>query len=404
MRSELEPTVGVYVEAPTLALSRAFGSLVAAEFALAKLPAVVLDAPSPAVAERSAREKDLRTLVRITLTAENTRIVARGDVLRTWVNFWAGALPTRSGAAAALAATVEADLQAMTLASSNSSLAPSTAPLKLGLAALAKLSAAPAAIAVGDLDGDKRAEVVVLTDDELLVLSADGRTLALSDLRTLPASARPTRESFGAIGLQPGRIGWLSGRRAHGETLSYAAGGLKATGTTDELAIDGVSVRLVPGINAFAAEAVWFGKRVTLPALLTSTNSRAGVSLFLFANGTAAITRGTPPTAVFSEAPSAAVVADVDGDGIAELIATSTRFFPEGEEVTVTPIAIVEAIAARGGALREGAVVWSGTTSRGRVLSIAAGDLDGDGADEVVLGVWLNDGTGELLVARRVAQ
>ncbi|MBS1152281.1 MAG: repeat domain protein [Myxococcaceae bacterium] len=383
-RATPEAPVAIHVEAPTPALARAFASLLAAELAARKLSPVVLEAPSPAVAERLARERDLRSLVRVSLAAENTRLVARGDVLPTWVNFWAGSTPTRSGPAAAVAATVDADLQAMTLV-------------------LARLAAPPAAIAVADLDGDKRGEIVVLTDDELLVLAADGKTIARADLRSLPPAARPTRESFGAISLQPGRIAWLSGRRAHGEALTFAAGALKSAGPIDELALDGVTVKAVPGINAFAAEASWFGKPVTLPAPLTTTNSRGGSSLFLFANGTGAITRGVPPVAVFSGAPSAAVIADLDGDGSFELLATSARSFPDGDEVKVLPIAAVEALAARAGSLSEGTPVWSGTTPRGRVLCAAAGDLDGDGAEEVVLGSWLADGTGELHLARRIA-
>ena len=402
-RATPEAPTAIFVEAPTAALARAFGSLLAAELAARKLSPVVLDAPSAVAAERIAREKDFRSLVRVTIAAENTRIVARGDVLQTWVNFWAGSAPTRSGPATALAATVDADLQAMTLASVTASAVPSTAPLKLALGVLARLAAPPAAIAIADLDGDKHAEIAVLTDDEVIVLAADGRTIARYDLRGLPASNRPTRESFGALWLQPGRLSWISGRRAHAETLAFNAGTLKAAGPVDELSLDGVGVRLVAGLNAFAAEASWFGKPLTLPAPLTATNTRAGVCLFLFANGTGAVTRGAPPTSVFSGAPSAAVIADVDGDGIPELVATSAHFFPDGDEIRVIPIAAVEAIAARAGSLAEGTPVWSGSTPRGRVLVAAAGDLDGDGAEEVVLGSWLADGTGELHVARRIA-
>jgi hypothetical protein len=402
-RAELEAPVAVHVEAVNPALARAFGSLLAAEFSKKQLSPVVLDAASPVIAERIAREKDLRTLVRVTLAAENTRIVARGDVVHTWVNFWAGSAPTRSGPATALAATVEADLQAMTLASAAPSVVPTSAPLKLALGVLAKLSAPPAAIAIADLDGDKRAEIAVLTDDEVLVLAADGRTIARADLRGMAPAARPTRESFGAVSLQTGRLSWISGRYAHGETLAFAAGTLKSSGPVDEVALDGITVRLIPGLNSFAAEAGWFGKPVTLPAPLTATHSRGGISLFLFANGTGAITRGVPPTALFSAAPSAAVLADVDGDGAPEVVATSARFFPDGDEVRVIPVAAVEAVNARSGVLSEAAASWSGATPRGRVLSSAAGDLDGDGAEEVVLGSWLADGSGELHVARRVA-
>ena len=398
-----EPPMAIYVEGPTPALSRAFGSLLAAELATRKLSPVVLEAPSASAAEHAAREKDFRSLVRVTLAAENTRIVARGDVLHTWVNFWAGLAPTRSGKATALASTVDADLQAMTMASSPSSVVPASTPLKLGLGVLTKLSSPPAAIAVGDLDGDKRAEIVVLTDDDLLVFFADGRPLARYDLRGLPVSNRPTREPFGAVSITLGQIAWLSGRRAHGETLKFTGGSFAKNGTvTDEVALDGVSVRLVPGLNAFAAEAGWFGKSVLLPALLTTTNTRVGVALFLFANGTGSITRGLVPTTFFSGAPSAAVIADLDGDGTPELLVTSARFFPDGDELKVLSIAAVEGIAARSGSLAEATAVWSGPTPRGRVLSSAAGDLDGDGADEVVLGSWLKDGTGEVYLAKRL--
>ncbi len=40
-----------------------------------------------------------------------------------------------------------------------------------------------------------------------------------------------------------------------------------------------------------------------LGVALTTTNTRGGVSLFLFANGTGAVTRGVPPTALFRSIP-----------------------------------------------------------------------------------------------------
>lgn len=404
-RTAPEAPVAVWVEAPTPVLARAFASVLSAQLGVRKWSAVVLEAPNAAAAERSARERDLRTLIRVTLSAENTRLVARGDVLHTWVNFWAGATPTRTGGpAAALAATVDADAAAMTLASAVvPNVTSAAAPLRLTLGLLARLPAPAAAIAIGDLDGDKRPEIVVLTDDELLAFSPDGRSLARYDLRSLPPASRPGREPFGALSIQAGKVVWLSGRRAHGEALAIAGGVAKATGPADEAALDGVTVRLVPGINAFAAEANWFGKPVALPAPLTATNTRAGLTLFLFANGTGAITRGVPPSTVFSQAPSAAVLADLDGDGIIELLSTSARFFPDSDEVRVLPAAAVEAIAARAGSLGEATPVWSGATPRGRILAAAAGDLDGDGAEDVVLGAWLPDGTGELWVAKRSA-
>lgn len=400
-----EAPVAVHVEAPTPAMARAFNTLLSAELAARKLSPVALDAPSAAAAERLAREKDLRSLVRVTLTAENTRVVARGDLLPTWVNFWAGAAPTRAaGGAAALASTVDADAAALALAAIVGPATTAAAPLKVVLSPLAKLAAVPAALAIGDLDGDQKPEIGVLTDDELLIFAPDGRPLSRFDLRGLTPSSRPGREPFGALALSAAKVGFVSARRAHGELLGWSAAGFgRSAGQTDEVALDGVGVRLVPGLNAFAAEAQWFGKPVVLPAPLTTTNTRAGVSLFLFANGTGALSRGVPPAATFTQAPSAAVVADLDGDGTPELFASSARFFPDGDEVRVLPVAAVEAAAARGGGLSEVPAAWAGLTPRGRVVASAVGDLDGDGADDVVLGVWLADGTGELHVARKAA-
>ena len=389
-RIPLEPPVAIQVDAPTPALARAVASLISAELSRRKLSPVVLEA-NAVTAEKLAREKDLRTLLRVSVTAENARLAARGDVLSTWVNFWAGASATRSGPATAISAIVDADVQAMTLAAAAAPASPS-APLKLALGVLAKLPAVPAAIAVGDLDGDKRAEVAVLMDDELLVLSAEGKPVARYDLRSLPPSTRPTREPFGGISILNARLTYISGRRAHGETLALQGGTLKPVAVADEVALDGLTVRLVPGLNAFAAEAVWFGKPLTLPALLTATSTRGGVTLFLFSNGTGSVTRGTPPGNTFFPASSAAVLADLDGDQTPELVTTSSRFLADADEVRVVPAERADATP-----------VFSSPTPRGRVLAIAAGDLDGDGTEEVVLGSWLADGTGELLVARKVA-
>jgi len=400
-RIPLEAPVAIQVDAPTPALGRAVASLISAELSRRRLSPVVLDA-NAVTAERLAREKDLRSLLRVSVTAENARLAARGDVLPTWVNFWAGAAPTRSGPAAAIAASVDADVQAMTLAATVAAGSPS-APLKLGLGVLAKLPGVPAAIAVGDLDGDKRPEIAVLMDDELLVLSSEGKPIARYDLRSLAVALRPTREPFGAVSILTGRLTYVSGRRAHGETLTLQGGSLKPVAVSDDVTLDAITVRLVPGLNAFAAEASWFGKPLSLPALLTTTSTRAGLSLFLFANGSGSITRGTPPAAAFTSAPSAAVLADLDGDQSPELVTTSSRFFVDGDDVRVVPVAAAEAIAARSGSLADATPVFSGATPRGRVLAIAAADLDGDGTEEVVLGAWLADGTGELLLARRVA-
>ena len=66
------------------------------------------------------------------------------------------------------------------------------------------------------------------------------------------------------------------------------------------------------------------------------------------------------------------------------------------------PLAQLQALQARGGSTVEATALWQGATPRGRAIVALGADLDGDKAEEIVVGVWLPDGTGELLVVRAV--
>src|SRR2546428_241954 len=83
-----------------------------------------------------------------------------------------------------------ADAHALALASASVLVTPNVTPntpeqkpFKLmGPITWAKLPALPAAIAAGDLDGDGKKELAVLTDDEVLLFSADGKLFSRRDL------------------------------------------------------------------------------------------------------------------------------------------------------------------------------------------------------------------------------
>ncbi|MBL8955299.1 MAG: hypothetical protein JNK82_31285, partial [Myxococcaceae bacterium] len=79
---------------------------------------------------------------------------------------------------------------------------------------------------------------------------------------------------------------------------------------------------------------------------------------------------------------------------------SSPRDAADGDEVKALTLSAAHARQARGGSIGEAAPLWAGATPRGRVLTALGADLDGDKNEEVILGVWLNDGTGELLVMR----
>jgi hypothetical protein len=391
-----EAPVGVYVEGLTAPAARAFATLVMGKLAGEHKAPLSVDARSASDAEAVARSHGARSLVRLTLALEGTRLVARGDGLSTWVNFWAGQTPTRAGPATALVAASDADLEALTLAGGN---APPTS-MELKAAVLTRLPGPPAALALGDLDGDRKAEVVVLVNEEVLVFSADGRALGRYDLSAAPLAARPTREPFGALAVlaSPPRVVAWSARRARPEVLLWKDG-LRAQGVSDEVPLN-PSVRLDPGFNRFAAE-VSFGKtKVALGAPAQAIGTRGGVTLALFSDNSGALFRGSPSPARFSGVGVGSVLVDVDGDGVPEVLASTPRLLGDTDELRLFSLGSLESVQARGGTLGEASTLWQGPM-RGRAIVAASGELDGEPGDEAVVGSWLSDGTGELLLLRR---
>jgi hypothetical protein len=386
-----EPPVAVFVEGAPPVLVRAFASALSSELATRRRAPTVLEVTSATDAEAQARAHDLRTLLRLSIQLEAGKLTARGDAIHTWVNFWSGAESSRSGPATALFASVDADPQALALAAATPPQTPAAGPLKLALTSLARLPSVPLALAVGDVDGDGKSEIAVLLDDGLVVLDADGRVRWRSDLKDLPPAASPPREPFGAVAVlvSPPRIALASGRHARGEVLTVKGSELKGVAAEHPVAVDGVPVRVAPGLNVFE-------KVAGSPAPFTALSVRSGVRLTVFPDGTASLWRGAEAGRL-NGAGAASTLADLDGDGTPEVFLSSTRFFPDGDPLRVVSLASAEAQQPGPSAL------WEGSTPRGRALVATAADLDGDRSEEVLLGVWLSDGTGELLVARRIA-
>jgi hypothetical protein len=389
----------VYVEGAPAPLPRALASLLAARLAEAKLDALAIDAPNPSLAERSAREAGVVSLLRLTVSLEGTHLLVRGDALGTRRNFWSGELPVRTGPAAAIALAFDADAEVQTLAGTNAASA-APVPLELRVSSIVKGPGVPAALAVGDLDGDKKGELVVLAQDRLLVFSSEGRLLAKAEL-VAPLSSRPAREPFGLVSLSTGRVLVWSGRRERPEAFSYAHGALRSMGVVDAFLLDALALRLEPSFNRAAADVLWASKAVTLPLPPQSVSAVGPLTLFTFADGSGALARGLAPTSRVLGVGSGSVLADLDGDGTPEVLVTSARSFGDADELRVFSLAAFEALQGRGGLVAEGSALLQ-LGLKGRAVVAAAGDLDGDGADEVVLGLWGADGTGELVLLKRV--
>lgn len=380
-----EPPLALAVEGHDAALARGLASLVAAHLARAQLSPVVLDAPL-ANAETLARARDLRSLARVHLVATGGALVAQGDLVSTWVNFWSGRAPARTGNATTLLARSEAG--AVTPVAEPTA----RAPLALVATTVAALPHPPAAVALGDLDGDGQPELVALAGDVVFRFRGTGEPLGRT---ALPESLapRPSREPFGALVVQNGRLRVLSAKRALGAELDAKG---TVLGTLESLTLDGLTLKLVPGLAAFAPA---LGK-LTLNEPAVAVSTRLGATLAVGPSGAGALTRTGWPTQRFTGAGAASCLADVDGDGAPELVTTSPLVWPKDDEVRVLDETVALATQEKSGALGDAVVRAKAPLPPGRAIVAASGDLDHDGADEVLLGVWNADGTGALVLVR----
>lgn len=393
-----EAPVGVYVEGNVAPLSRALATVVMAKLAQAKQAPVPVLAKDAGEAEQVARQLGAGSLLRLTVALEAPKLVVRGDALSTWVNFWSGRTPTRTGPGAAFAVSVDADLEALTFAG-----APAVAtgrPLELQVGVLARLAAWPGALAVADLDGDKKAEVLVLVDEGLVLLAADGTVRGRVDLSSGPA-LRPTREPWGLLDVVGSRVLVHSSRREKPERFAWTKDGWRSEGLVEAVTLASLVLTPRPGFTSYAGEFTWAGKALASGAPVQQVSLFGPMALMVTPEGGAQVLRGhalgTRVTGV-----GASVLSDLDADGTPEVLLTGAKTVGDVDEVRVVTLGTFEAAQARSGAASELTAAWQRKLD-GRAVVAASGDLDGDGADEVVLATWRSDGASELLVVRRVA-
>ncbi|MGV3625339.1 MAG: VCBS repeat-containing protein [Archangium sp.] len=394
-----EAPVGVYVEGANAPVNRAVGSLVMARLAEQRQAPVPVAARDATEAEKLAREQGLGSLVRLTVALEAPKLVVRGDALSTHVNFWSGVTPTRTGPAVALLASVDADLEALTMAGTAPTPQPAR-PLEVLPGVLARTAQVPAALTVFDVDGDHRGEVIALVGETIFTWSGDGKLRSRSEL-TGASSTRPTRDAFGFLAVNGGRLTAWSSRRDKPETFTWLREGWRSAGPADAL-IDGtVTLTPRPGLASFQSEFLWAGKNVKWPEALSQVSQMGSLLLGVSPNGSASVARGQAPGAQVSGVGSGSTLVDFDGDGSPELVVTTARSTGELDEMRVVSLGAFESAQARGGSVNEAPAAWQ-RKLEGRAVTATRGDLDGDGAEEAVLGVWREDGTGELVVLRRV--
>jgi hypothetical protein len=408
-----EGPLAVHVSSPSPVLSRALATLVAAELSRRGLGGMVVEAPDAVIAEARARDLGARALARVNAGLEKGALAARGDLLGTWVNFWSGRSPMRPPQpAAVLEATAEADAHALALLAApvtapitnpvatgnggNGTTPPAPAKVQIASAVLAKLPSTVAALAAGDLDRDGVDEVVAVTEDEVVVVGADGRVLARHDVRALPVASAGVRDPIAAAAVVQGQVVYFHARRAKGEVLAYGGGALRVVREIEEvpLARGLLSGKWVPGENLVSVDPRRWNAPGPFHSLAVFEGSRVD-AVAVLPGGVGAWVRGFPGAGsgeILMGIGAGTALFDVDGDGSPELATTSAAYAPELDEVRIY-------VDGPWGAPPK----WQLPVARGRVMAATAAHLERERAQQLVLAVWLPDGTSELVVVRRVA-
>ena len=378
--------VALQVRAESPELAGAFATLLAAKLSAAGKGAFIVEGGD---GEGFARAHGARTLARVSLLLTGAELVARVEVLGTWVNFWSGKTPTRPPSPAAVL-TVEVAADAAFLSWAGVVHAPSEKlprfvldPMPLWVS-----GSAPAALGTVDLEGDGRVEVIVLTEEALEVIGGDGKLRARRTLGGLPRARQPSREACGmvAAGGTPLRIGYVDGKHEHGEWLEVdvAAGQLRPVssakgipcgpsgrGQVGTLNAGTNTLRVVPG-GAEVVTCAGYERGATSSALLVDAEGRASWD-------------GKP----VADVGAGSALVELAGRGRPMLVTSAAGYAPPSDGLRVF---------ADSGAV----AVDLGISIPGAVMEIVGADLDGDGEPELILGVWTVGGGGELRVVRRV--
>ncbi len=410
-----EASVGVAVSSPGAPeLARAAQTALVAQLSRMGFKAALPLASGPEAAEAEARARGLDWLLRLAARVDGAELSLGGDAVPTWVNLWAGADPVRARGGGPVAARAPADADVLALARRSAAQGPAVAT-HFSLRPLARLAERVVAVAVGDLDGDGRADIALQLPTAVVVLREDGQRIARREQAALARAARPPREPAGAVAMPvdcgPAAGGEGSPRRetrclasysfalAKGELLRLEDGELKPVQSLDAPALAAgaagvLSGSALAGRNLFAPEVrLSSGKGASLPFSPVSVvaSPRGGGPAFLAVapDGQASLLSEElkPLETALPPLGAGAAMGDFDGGGAAQLL-TSGRVRADDRA------RLWRADGLAGGPLFESEPIPGG------FVAGAAGDLDGEGRDEAVLAAWNPDGTSAVYIMK----
>jgi hypothetical protein len=249
---------------------------------------------------------------------------------------------------------------------------------------------APLLAMVGsDLDGDRKAELYAITERDVIALDvAAGKVVerARAPLPGEPPAIRPRDAVATACFEHPGapelRVRASTGAR--GARFGWSGGALAELGATPDFPVcTGKTLDLVPGRNHFGSkDQPIYDVRCRndlvdaagTPLAITAELGAAGALAVKIAPGCARCA-GTATALVVPGIGTAYAIADLDRDGVVEVVAAGAGAPGDKDAIKVIE-ATAEGVAKKKPAHRTGFA--------GGVVAIVVTDIDGDGAEEVI--------------------
>ncbi len=310
--------------------------------------------------------------------------------------------PPGGGAIGALWRTMAAELDLASAAREPPLRPPTARPVKWKARRIASidLGAPLLALAAGDLDGDRKAELIALTERAVIVLGAQGKGLAERariELPADPAAIRP-RDAVGALAVVETATG--AEVLARSSTVGRGARYRWADGALAEVAaIAGYpfcadrELELAAGRNYASADGadLWIVRcrlggvdAAGLPTRVEAAVTVAGQLALVVETRCDRAPAGCVPlrTAVLDGVGAVIEVDDVDSDGAIEVFIAGAG--PPGDRDAVAVYPLGPAGLGKKPAFRRG--------FSGGVIGLASGDVDGDGDREAFAAVRLAGG------------